>query len=73
MESYPHLKWAMVGGAMESSVVDVLNIGKTLIPCMWILRVVNAQDVHNHSIDDLCLAVSLGVESSVFSELGVQK
>jgi hypothetical protein len=63
----------MASGSMESPIVSVLNIGKTLIPCMWILRVVNAQDVHNHSIDDLCLAVSLGVESSVFSELGVQQ
>jgi hypothetical protein len=29
--------------------------------------------VHNHSIDDLCLAISLGVESSGFCELGVQQ
>jgi hypothetical protein len=60
-------------GAMESPVVVVLNIGKTLIPCTWMLRVVHAQDVHNHLIDDLCLAISLGVERSGFSELGVQQ
>jgi hypothetical protein len=63
----------MVGGAMESPVVVVLNIGKTLIPCTWILRVIHAQDVHNHLIDDLYLAIGLRVEGSGFSELGVQQ
>jgi hypothetical protein len=29
--------------------------------------------VKNNPIDDLCLAISLGVEISVFCELGVQK
>jgi hypothetical protein len=58
---------------MESHVVAYLNIGNTLIPCTWMLRVVHAQDVHNHLIDDLCLATSLGVERSGFSELGVQQ
>ena len=72
LESHPHLKWAMVGGDMESLVVTVLNIGETLIPCTWILRVVHAQDVHNHLIDDLYLVVCLGVERSGFSELPVQ-
>jgi hypothetical protein len=43
-----------------------------IIPCTWILRVVHAQDVHNHLIDDLCLVVLLGVENSGFSELGFQ-
>jgi hypothetical protein len=62
----------MVGGAMESHVVAVMNIGKTLIPCTQMLRVVHAQDVHNHLIDNL-MAIGLGVESSGFSELGVQK
>jgi hypothetical protein len=63
----------MVDGAMESPVVTVLNIGETLIPCTWMLRVVHAQDVHNHPIDNLCLAICLGVERSGFSELGVQQ
>jgi hypothetical protein len=58
---------------MESPVVAVLNIGKTLIPCTWMLRVIHAQDVHNHPIDDLCLAIGLRVEGSGFSELGVQQ
>jgi hypothetical protein len=50
-----------------------MNIGETLIPCTQMLRVVHAQDVHNHSIDDLCLVVYLGVERSGFSELVVQQ
>jgi hypothetical protein len=58
---------------MEILVVIVLNIGETLIPCMHIFRVLHAQDVHNHLIDDLYLVVCLGVESSGFSELGVQQ
>jgi hypothetical protein len=62
----------MVSGFMESVVVIMLNIGETIIPCMWMLRVVHAQDMHNHLIDDLCLVVCLGVESSGFSEIGVQ-
>jgi hypothetical protein len=73
MESQLHMKWAITGGAMESHVVGLLNIGKTLIPCTQMLRVVHVQDVHNHLIDDLCLAIGLGVESSGFSELGVQQ
>jgi hypothetical protein len=63
----------MVSGAMEIPVLVVLNIGKTLIPCTQMLRVVHAHDVNNHPIDDLFLAIRLGVESSGFSELGVQQ
>jgi hypothetical protein len=73
LESQPHLKWAMTGGAMENHIVVLLNIGKTLIPCTQMLRVVHVQDVQNHLIDDLCLTIGLGVESSGFSELGVQQ
>ena len=72
MESQPYLKWAMVRGAMESIVVVVLNIGKTLIPYTQMLRVLHAHDVHNNPIDELCMAIGLRVEGSGFSELGVQ-
>jgi hypothetical protein len=72
LESQPHLKWAMVGGATESPIVTVLNIWETLIPCTWMLRVIHAQDVHNHMIDKIYLAIYLGVERSGFSEVGVQ-
>jgi hypothetical protein len=62
LKSQPHLKGVVVGRAMERSVVVVLNIGETLIPCAWMLGVVHAQDMNDHLIDDLCLAISLGVE-----------
>jgi hypothetical protein len=58
---------------MEIFVVTILNIGKTLIPCTQMIRVLHVNDVHNSLIDDLCLFVCLGVESSGFSELGVQQ
>jgi hypothetical protein len=57
----------------RSPIVVVLNIGKTLIPCTHILRVIHVQDVHNHLIDDLCLEIGLRVEGSGFSELGSQQ
>jgi hypothetical protein len=63
----------MAGGTMESPVVTMLDIWETLVPCMRMLRIVHVQDVHNHPIDDLCLAIGLGVESSGFCELGVQQ
>ena len=63
----------MVGGAMESPVVTLLNIGETVIPCALMIRVVHAQDVHNHLIDDICLIIGLGVEGNEFIELGVQQ
>jgi hypothetical protein len=71
--SQTHLKWAMADGTMESHVVTLLDIWETLVPWMWMLRIVHAQDVHNHLIDDLYFSISLGVESSGFCELGVQQ
>jgi hypothetical protein len=50
----------------------MLNIGKTLIPCARVLGIVHVQDMHDHLIDDLSLAICLGVEGSGFGELGVQ-
>jgi hypothetical protein len=73
LESQTHLKWAMVGGTMESPVVTMLDICETLVPCTRMLRIVHAHDVHNHPIDDLSLAIGFGVERSVFCELGVQQ
>jgi hypothetical protein len=63
----------MASGTMEIHVVTMLDIGETLIPCTWMLRIVHAKDVHNHLIDDHCLAISLGVERSGFCELGVHQ
>jgi hypothetical protein len=73
LESQTHLKWAMADGTMESPVVVVFDIWKTLVPCMGMLRIVHVKDVHNHPIDDLVLAIGLGVERSGFFELGVQQ
>jgi hypothetical protein len=57
---------------MYGYVVAVLNIGKTLIPRAGVLGIVHAQDVHDHSVDDLGLAILLGVEGSGLGEIGVQ-
>jgi hypothetical protein len=73
LESQMHLKWAMAIGTMESPVVTMLDIWKTLVPCTWMLKIVHAQDVHNYLIDDLCLAIYLGMESNGFCELRVQQ
>jgi hypothetical protein len=44
---------------MYGSVVVVLNIGKTLILCVGVLGIVHAQDMHDHPVDDLGLAICL--------------
>jgi hypothetical protein len=49
----------------------MLNIGKTLIPCAWMLGIVHAQNMHNHLVYDLGLAIHLGVEGRGFGEIGV--
>jgi hypothetical protein len=58
---------------MQGSVVAMLNIGETLIPCARVLGIIHAQDMHDHSIYNLSLAICLGVESHEFDELGVQQ
>ena len=58
---------------MYVSIVVVLNIGKTLILCVGVLGIVNMQDMHDHTVDDLGLAILPGVEGGGFGELGVQQ
>jgi hypothetical protein len=58
---------------MYGSVVVMLNIGKTLIPGARVLGIVHAQNVHDHSVDNLGLAICLGVEGSGLGELSVQQ
>ena len=58
---------------MYGSILVVLNIGKTLIPCAGVLGIVHAQDMHDHLFDDLGLAIHLGVEGSGLDELGGQQ
>ena len=53
--------------------MDMLEIGKTLIPCARVLGIIHSQDMHDHRIDDLSLTICLGVEGSEFGELGVQQ
>jgi hypothetical protein len=57
---------------MKAFVVVMLNIGETLILCAWMFGVVHAQNIHDHSINNLCLAISFWVEGNGFGELGVQ-
>jgi hypothetical protein len=42
----------------------MLDIGKTLIPFAGIFLIVHAHDMYNNLIDDLSLAIYLGVEGS---------
>jgi hypothetical protein len=59
---------------MKGYVVTVLNIGENLIPCAWMFGVVHVQDMHDHSVDELYMAISLGdVGCDGFGELGVQQ
>jgi hypothetical protein len=57
---------------MQGSIVAILDTGKTLIPCEGVFLIVHAQDMYDHPIEDLSLAIYLGVEGSVFGELGIQ-
>jgi hypothetical protein len=58
---------------MQGSVVAMLDIGKNFIPCVRVLEIIHAQDMHNHSIYDLGLAIFLGVDGHGFGELGFQQ
>ena len=60
--------WLSCGG----TIIAMLYIGEALIPCAWILWVLHAQNVYNHPVDDLYLAISLGMERCGLGELGVQ-
>ena len=57
---------------METFVVAMVDIGEAFFPCALMIRVVNAQNVYDHPVDDLCFAISLGLESYCLSELGIQ-
>jgi len=58
---------------MERSIVDVVDIREDFIPCAWMLQVVHVQNLYDHPVDDLYLAISLGVESHGLSELVIQR
>jgi hypothetical protein len=58
---------------MKGSVVAMLDIEKTLIPCARVILIIHVKDMHNNSIYNLGLAIFLGVEGHGFGELGVQQ
>ena len=58
---------------MQGSVVAMLDVGKSLIPCARVLVIIHVQDMHDHSIYNLDLGIYLGVEGRGFAELGVQQ
>jgi hypothetical protein len=58
---------------MQGSIVAMLDIGKNLIQCVGVFLIVHAHDMYDHPIDDLSLAICLGVEGSGFGELGIQQ
>jgi hypothetical protein len=51
----------------------MLDIGNILIPCVRVLGIIHAWNMHDHSIYNLGLAICLGVEGHGFGELGVQQ
>jgi hypothetical protein len=53
MEPQEHLKMDVAKIFVEGSDVAMFNIWKALIPCMWMIGVVHAHDVHNHSVEKL--------------------
>ena len=73
LKSQAYLKQVVASRAMKSSVVTVFHIRKVAIPCTWMFGVVHLQYVHDHPIDHLFLAISLGMEVNGFGELGVQQ
>ena len=50
----------------------MLDIWEAFIPFAWMVRVVLASNVYDNLVDDLYLAINLGVETCGLSELGVQ-
>jgi hypothetical protein len=57
---------------MQGSFVAMLDIGMDLIPCVRVLLIIHAKNMHNHLIYNLGLAICPGVEGHGFGELGVQ-
>ena len=73
LKSQANLNWFVANRAMNSLVLSMLHIRKVVIPCAWMFGFGHLQDVHDHPINHLCLVVSLGMEGSVFGELGIQQ
>ena len=69
LESEAHLERVVSSRAMNGSVVTMLHIRKTIIPCAGMLRVVHLQNVHDHPIYYL----HLGMEGGGFDEICIQQ
>jgi hypothetical protein len=57
---------------MYGFVITLLNIGKNFISFLQVLGIVHVKNMHDHPIDNLSLAIHLGVEGHGFGEIGVQ-
>jgi len=44
-----HLKWIVKNRTIKNLVVVMLNLNKVLIPCPWIIGVINSKDMHKSS------------------------
>jgi hypothetical protein len=58
---------------MYGFVVVMMNIRKTLIPSERVIGIVHMQYVQDNLVDDLGLAIHLGVEGNGLGELGVHQ
>jgi hypothetical protein len=56
---------------VEGFVIAILNIQKALIPHIWMLGFLHAEDMHNRLVDHFCLPICLGVKGICFGQLGV--
>ena len=72
LKSYTRLKGTVTNRDMEKYIINVLHIWKTLVPGLRMLGVAHVEYVHYHPVDDIYLAINLGMEGSRLGELGVQ-
>lgn len=56
---------------MEIPSVVFLDIGEDFLPCAWMLKAIHVQNVYNHPIVDLCLAIGFGLEIHGLIDLGI--
>jgi len=61
----------MASWVMEIPSVVFLDIGEDFLPCAWMLKAIHVQNVYNHPIVDLCLAIGFGLEIHGLIDLGI--
>jgi hypothetical protein len=57
-----YFKRILVCGIALSSMVVVLYVWKSLIPCSLILAVVHTKNLHHHAIDNLGMFICMKME-----------